>query len=149
MVPEVRFLDHYVGEQIRSGDLVVSLKEDTVDFVFLAPFDFVDQPNLIGLARELDLYCHTVISLLLEVVDQILLAFVYQVAVDGSFGVDRDQFPQLPPGEKRKPRKLRARGANRDDGAEFHLERDIHAVLFGVKLGRILLHAAGQAIFLG
>ncbi len=139
------FLDHDLGEEIGGGDGVVAVEEDGVDFVFLAAVDFVDEGDLIGLAGGVDFYGDVEVSLFLEVVDKILLAFLDEVGVDGALGIDGDEFFHLASGEKGDTREFCAGGADGDDGSEFNFERDFDTIGGGVVVRRIFVHAAGEA----
>src|ERR1700722_20902221 len=103
----MRFLYYHHRQQIFLRDLVVSLKHDAVDFVLLALIDFINQKNLLWLTLKRGLDLDIEVTFFLEVVDEILLTFLYQVAVDGFFGIDRDQLFHLPPRDERQDREAR------------------------------------------
>ena len=71
--PEVRLLDQYYRQQILLVDLVISLKDDAVNFALLAFVDLIGQRNLFGLAVECCVDLNVEVPFLLEVIDQILL----------------------------------------------------------------------------
>ena len=59
--------------------------------------DLVDQQNLFRLVFECRFNLSVEVALFLEIVDQVLLTLLHQIAIDRSFGIDWDQFSYLQP----------------------------------------------------
>ena len=139
----MRFLYYHHRQQIFLRDLVVSLKHDAVDFVLLALVDFVNQQNLLWLALKCGLDLDIEVTFFLEVVDEILLTFLYQVAVDGFFGIDRDQLFHLPSRQKWNGREAGPDGADSDHRSHVHSKGDIDTIGLSIVLRCIFANAAG------
>ncbi len=90
--------------------------------MFFSAVDFIHQQDLVGLALEIGFYINVKVAFFLKILDQVLLTFIDQIAIDGSFGIDRDQFFQLPAGYKREQGKACSRGADDHDRADLDLE---------------------------
>ena len=67
---------------------MVPLKYDAGDFVFRAFIYFVDQRDLSRLLVKRRFNLRVEVAFLLKKVDQVLLAFPHQVAVDAAFRLD-------------------------------------------------------------
>src|SRR5450755_962409 len=116
---------------------MVTLKYDAADLVLLAFVDFVDQKNLVGLALKISFDLSVKVAFFLEVIDEVLLTFLNQIAIDRSLGIDGDQFFDRAPGDEWQRGKSRSGDPYRDQRTNFHFKRHIHAIGLRVILRRI------------
>src|SRR5437899_11276018 len=93
----MRFLCHDKRQQVLLGNLVVSLEHNAVNFVLLALLDFVHQQELARLLLKTGLDLDVEGTFFLEILTEILLTFLNQLAVDASLGIGWDQLFYLPP----------------------------------------------------
>src|ERR1700685_858883 len=88
----MRFLDDHGSQKISLWNVLIPLKSNLVDFMLRTFINFVDQQNLFWLVFVRGLDLRVGIAFFLEIVEKVLLTFLYQIAIDGPFGIDGDQF---------------------------------------------------------
>src|ERR1035438_9117502 len=71
-----------------------------------------------------------------------------QIQIDGPFGVNRDELLHLPSGQKWNGCQPGADRADGDHRSQFHFERDIYSIGFGVVLWWIFVNASSQPVLL-
>src|ERR671936_3207785 len=80
------------GAQFVIGQVAVALERNVIDTVLRAFVDVVNQRNFLRRTFENRLHLNVKIALLLKEVDQIALPFVDQIAINGPFLVNGNQF---------------------------------------------------------
>src|SRR4030081_64781 len=101
---------------------------DSIDVVLLSPINFVDQHDLACLLLKISVYRGVKKTLLLKIVDEIPSTLLHEVVINGSLGVNRNQFLHLPPCQERNDRESGASRADCYQRANFHFERHIDAI---------------------
>ncbi len=86
--------------------------------------DLVDHPQSLGVVFFLDLNLGVEMAARLQVVEQVALAFVQQIVVDGVFFVDRDFFFQHAAADVVSP------GVDHHHRAGIDLKGEIHGIGF-------------------
>ena len=84
-------------EQVFFWNLVVAANHDAVHFMFLALVNVVNHKNLIGFAVDSGLDVRVIEPFLFEIIRKVLLAFLHQVRIETSLGIDWNQLLSLPP----------------------------------------------------
>src|SRR5881628_3737620 len=82
--------------------VAIFLERDVIDPVLRAFVDVVHQRNLLGRPLEYGLHLNVKVALFLKKVDEIALSFVHQVAVNGAFLIDGNEFLLSSAAYKRK-----------------------------------------------
>src|ERR1039458_1012412 len=144
----MRFLYFYLLHQFFRRQFVISVKENTIHLVLLPSIDFVYNENLVWLFLEVCGHLGIVEAFLLEVVGQVTLPFLNQIQIDGPFGVNRDELLHLPSGQKWNGCQPGADRADGDHRSQFHFERDIYSIGFGVVLWWVFVNASSQPVLL-
>src|SRR6202022_3944401 len=107
---------------------MVSPKRYAIDLVLFPAINFVDEYDLVCMLLKISVHRRIKKPFLLKMVDEIPSPFFHQVAINGSLGIDRNQFLHLPPGQERNDGKSAASNGIGSKGATFTFEK--HATAF-------------------
>ena len=116
--------------------------------MFASAFNFVDQRDAIRGSLEIGFDLDVEKSLFLKIVDQILLSFLHQVAINGSLGKHGNQRLEPSACEERNAGDLRSGCANGDSGSYGNRKRHVHTILLGNVLRRVFSNRAGKMVLL-
>ena len=77
MRPNMRVFDLNQGSQFFRGNLIISVEGYAIHLVFASTIDLVQKNSLIRLLLKIGGNFRVVVALILEIVDEVLLALLY------------------------------------------------------------------------